>query len=425
MRRAVVAACLLLAGLLAGVPSPRAAAVDLHGFWEARGGYRTRGDGDEKSASIMETRLQLDAAKDFAYGTVRVRSDFLYDGVLDRHGVDLEEGSGWIDLREANVLLYPSDFMDLKVGRQILTWGTGDLIFINDLFPKDWKSFFIGRDDEYLKAPSDAAKASIFLDLFNLDLVYTPRFDADRFISGERISYWNDGLGRLAGRDAVVRADQPDDWFRDAEFAGRLYRTIRGYEAALYGYAGYWKSPGGQDPVTGKATYPRLSVYGASLRGTALGGIVSLEAGYYDSREDRNGRDPFVRNGEVRYLAGYERELARDFTAAVQFYVEHMLDYSAYRRSLPPTFHPRERNRQVLTLRLTQLLLNQNLKLSFFAFYSPTDDDAYLRPKAHYKFTDNWSGEIGANVFLGRSDYTFFGQFRRNSNLYLAVRYGF
>ena len=46
----------------------------------------------------------------------------------------------------------------------MLTWGTGDLLFINDLFPKNWKSLAIGRDDEYLKDPSGAVKASFFHD---------------------------------------------------------------------------------------------------------------------------------------------------------------------------------------------------------------------------------------------------------------------
>ena len=64
--------------------------------------------------------------------------DLLYDPVLDRHSVRLEEGDGFLDLREANFILTPASLMDVKAGRQILTWGTGNLIFINDLFPKDW-----------------------------------------------------------------------------------------------------------------------------------------------------------------------------------------------------------------------------------------------------------------------------------------------
>jgi len=37
-------------------------------------------------------------------------------------------------------------------------------------------------------------------------------------------------------------------------------------EVALYGYQGFWKSPGGFDPLTGNAIFPELRVYGASLR---------------------------------------------------------------------------------------------------------------------------------------------------------------
>ncbi|MBW2029063.1 MAG: hypothetical protein JRJ31_08305 [Deltaproteobacteria bacterium] len=79
----------------------------------------------------------------------------------------------------------------------------------------------------------------------------------------------------------------------------------------------------------------------------------------------------------------------------------------------------------MMTVRLTKLLMNQNLTLSLFAFYSPSDSDACLRPKVHYKVTDHWSAEAGGNWFLGSSDQTFFGQFEDNSNVYSAIRYGF
>ncbi len=128
-------------------------------------------------------------------------------------------------------------------------------------------------------------------------------------------------LGRIAGRDAIIRVEEPETWFTDDELALRLYRNIAGWEGALYGYRGYWKSPAGDDPAAGKATFPRLGVYGGSLRGTAAGGIGNLEFGFYDSEEDRSGSDPLVRNSELRFLAGYEREIAAEFTAGVQYYL--------------------------------------------------------------------------------------------------------
>ncbi len=397
----------------------------LSGFWEARGGVRTRSDPHEKQSSIGETRLQLEWEERLRLGVLKLTTDFLYDPVMSDHQMRLERGKGWLDIRNASFQTRPLDFVDVKVGRQILTWGTGDMLFINDLFPKDWNSFFIGRDDEYLKAPSDAIKTSLFSRWANLDIVYTPRFDGDRFIDGRRISYYNAMLGRRAGRDAPVHLDRPDDWFHDDELALRLSRNVFGYELALYAYDGFWKSPGGLDPVTFEAVCPELSVYGASVRGTVGRGIGNMEIGYYDSREDRRGDDPFTRNSEFRFLAGYEQEVARDLTAGVQYYVEWMMDYDQYMASLPSGTHAADEDRHVLTLRLTKLLLNQNLNVSLFTYYSPSDSDVYFRPKVHYKVDDHWSAEVGGNVFVGEEDHTFFGQFEKNSNVYVAARYSF
>ena len=234
-------------------------------------------DPHQRDLSIAETRLQLEAEKYFKGVTLRLTGDFLYDDLDDDRSVDLESGEGAFDLREASLVFSPSADTDVKLGRQILTWGTGDLVFINDLFPKDWVSFFIGRDVEYLKAPSDALKVSAFSSWANLDLVYTPRFDADRFIDGRRLSFFNTGQGRLTGRNAVVLADRPADAFEDDEWAARLYRNLGAYEVALYGYDGFWKSPAGADPASGRARFPPLSVLGASLRGPRI--ATSLPSG--------------------------------------------------------------------------------------------------------------------------------------------------
>lgn len=395
--------------------------VEISGFWEMRGGSRLQQDRTiSETASIAETRLQLEAlyvpeAVDWV--ELRLKTDWLYDGVAE---------NATLDVREASALLTPFEFADVKLGRQVLTWGTGDLLFINDLFPKNWKSFFIGRDDEYLKDPSDAVKVSFFHDVGNLNIVYTPRFRSDDYIEGERLSYWSDTLGRRAGQANRVRDDEPDDCIDDDEIALRLYRNIKGYEVAVYGYHGFWRTPAGFRPATGRATFPDLSVVGASVRGAVADGIGNVEIGYYDSRDDSSGSNPFVRNSELKALIGYEREIGRNFTAGTQYYIEWMMDHDRYLAGAKAAgIHPRDKVRHLCTLRLTKLLMNQNLRLSLFAFYLPSDSDAYLRPKAHYKIDDRWSAEVGANVFLGAHDYTFFGMFERNTNAYAAVRYSF
>jgi hypothetical protein len=336
------------------------------------------------------------------------RSDFLYDGVANNHDrIDLETGEGPIDLRELNVLFTPVPWADVKAGRQILTWGTGDLLFINDLFSKDWKSFFAGRDEEYLKAPSDALFMSFFPSFATIDVAYMPRFDSDRFIDGERFSYR--GLAGLTGAD--LQTDKPDNWFVDDEIAVRISRYIKGWDTALYGYNGFWKTPMGFDLLSMQNTFPKLAVYGASTRGALAGGIANLEAGYYDSRDDRDGTDPFIPDSQIRLLAGYEHEIVTDLTGSAQYYLEHTPDAND--------------NRHVLTLRLTQMLMNQNLTLGLFTYWSPSDRDGYLRPSAAYKLTDNWLIEARGNIFFGKDTDTFFGQFEDNSNVALAARYSF
>jgi len=399
-------------------------ALPIHGFWELRAGPRLQQDpAQPKEYTLAESRLQLEWEAAGQGVRLALRGDLVADAVSEDVDTDPRE-----------VLLSTSlgSRVDLRIGRQILTWGTGDLLFINDLFPKDWPAFFIGRDTEYLKAPSDALRLGWFLGGVQVDLVYTPQFDPDRFIRGERISFWSPPTatrpGALVGHNRQVDAAVPDRWLEDDELAIRLYRNVRSYELALYGYEGFWKSPAGFDPTTSRATFPRLRVYGASARGPVGPGIGSVEVGLLDSREDPSGGDPFVANSEGRLLVGYELELAKELTGGFQYYAEQLLDYGGYRRSLAPMAGAgtaRDELRHVVTVRLTRLLMSQNLRVGVFAYLSPSDRDAYLRPEVSYAWNDRWTVGAGGNWFLGEDQHTFFGQFENNSNVYASVRASF
>ena len=409
-----------LALLLLGWMAIPAFASDLsfHGFIESAGGVRfVDNPSQPKDATLGEGRLQLE----FSYTGKTVNRFFLKADLI---GDGVEE-EGRIDLREAYLDLSPFTILDVQVGRQIITWGTGDLIFINDLFPKDVVSFYIGRSYEYLKAPSDGVKLSLFPGPFSLDLAILPHFMPSQVPTGKRLSTFDPFTNQITARGQRLSTREPATKWENTELALRLYRTFGSYEAALYGFQGFFKEPVGIDPTKRALFFPKLSAYGVSLRGPLLEGIGSFEFGYYDSREDRSGKDPFIENSSLRYLVGYERELWTDFTIRAQYYLEHMLDFSAYRASLPAGAPKRDELRHLLFLRLTQLLRYQTVELSLVAFYSPSDEDGYLNPQASYKITDQWSIAMGANVFWGRKDSTSFGQLDNNDNLYLRLRYSF
>ena len=183
------------------------------GFFELRSGTRLVEDPGEAPTQIGELRLQVRAEEVWDWGAAGVTTDFLYDPVINDHAVNLETGDGAIDLRNAYLLLSPTDFADLKIGRQVLTWGTGDLAFINDLFPKDWNSLLAGRDVEYLKAPSDAAKLVLASSSASLDLVFVPVFDSDRFPDRRRLSSLNRHSGQSRARRHQSLQIDPIDGF--------------------------------------------------------------------------------------------------------------------------------------------------------------------------------------------------------------------
>ncbi|XCN72705.1 MAG: hypothetical protein Q3M24_20825 [Candidatus Electrothrix aestuarii] len=390
--------------------------IEMLGFAETRWGARLVDDDNEDTMSIGEARAQLELTRYFDAFTLQFKGDLLADAVTEEFDADI---------RGLNVAFRPSDVLDVKIGRMVSTWGTGDLVFINDMFPKDWQSFFIGRDDEYLKQASNSFRTGIFLGDYTIDVVYTPHFQGSEFVSGERLSYFNPGAGQIVGQNMVMADDAPDEYFNDDETSLRLSRRFGGVETALYGYMGFWQEPEGMDATTGKAIYPRLNVWGASARSPLLGGIGNVEVGYYDSFDDEDGLNPYVRPSEYRFLVGFERELAHELTGGFQYYMEVIDEYENYEQTLAPGMNARDEYRQMLTMRLTKLMMQQTLTLSLFVYYSPTDQDGYVRPKFQYKLTDNLRIDGGFNLFWGEDEHTFWGRFQDNTNAFVGVRYSF
>ena len=175
-----------------------------------------------------------------------------------------------------------------------------------------------------------------------------------------------------------------------------------------------------------RSLHPRLHLYGASIRGATWGGVLWLEGGYYDSRDDQDNRNPLVPNSSATGLVGFERQIATNLTANLQWQVDRIFDYDEYQAGQEQfRAYVRDEWRHLLTTRVTKLLHNELVTLSGFLFYSPTDKDGYLRLSAAYKYTDQLELAAGANLFAGDVPATEFGQFRLNDNLYLKVTYGF
>jgi hypothetical protein len=397
------------------VPGENAGVSDWGGFLEYRYGRRVNSHPHViENETMNELRFQFETQKRFGDYEFHVRSDFLADHTLRDED---------IDLRELYFKLPSRDWLDVSIGRQIIMWGTGDVIFLNDLFPKDFNSFFMGRDAEaeYMKSPSDALKLHLYADDGGVfDYVYSPKFNPYIVPTGQRFSYFDPLRGSITSQlQNIVSAGETSP-----VMLMRYTRDLKGKEVSLYGYDGFWPIQNGINQNF-QLYYPELKSYGFSVRGGLGKGILSLEVAYYNSVEDRQGNDPFVPNSQTRWYAGYDQELIKDLHLGVQYYHEYQKDQSAYLSTLPAGFQPRARHYEMWTTRLTHYLLHQNLALSLFVYFSPTDKDAYIRSNVFYKFSDRWHFHLGSNHFTGDRPDTVFNQSQEDSNVFFSIRYNF
>lgn len=390
------------------------------GFVELAAGTRLSSDpviNTDKTLADLRAQLQWD--KDFEASRVKFTADLYYDGVLDQTKLQIRELAWQGSLNSVVDLGEWSKKFDIKVGQQVLTWGTGDYVFLNDLFPKDFQSFFAGRDDDYLKAPSLAAKVSGFFDWANVDAVITPKFSPDNYINGDYFSFFSPFAGaNVAPGFEVSSPNKPSS----PEYALRVYKTIGSTEYAAYAYDGFHKSPASFTEF-GEPYFSGLRVYGASVITPFASGLLNMEMAYYDSKDDAQGRDPLVPNSQSRWLVGYEQELVKNLTGSAQLYVERMSNFDALKASsLSPEFDP-NKSRVLFTQRLMYRALQQTLTLNAFNFYSTSDEDGYLKLSADYSPVDQWQLSGGFNVFYGKERFSFFNQFEDASNAFVRFKY--
>ncbi len=398
-------------------------AVSLGGFFQ--GNYssnlaRSNPSGD--SFKWAEERIQLQLSSDKEPFYLYLKGDISYDHIDDISDTELREG--YLD--------YLSDNWDLRIGRQIITWGVGDLVFINDVFPKDYEAFFSGRPLEYLKIGSDAIKIGIYPSFASAEIIIIPLFEPNNI----PVYPYSTRLWGFDPRPAVKeprRLIEPPNTLENTELALRIYRNISDFDVSIYYYRGFYRRPyflPDKIPSPSKIDYqyPELTVYGVSLQGQALNGVLSLEGGFYDSRQDRAGTEPPIPNQTTRLLIGYQNQVWEDFTVGLQYYALYMHDYNEAKTNIElraPGCPLEEDLQDVITVRLTHMFLHQTLRLSFFAFLGVADNDYLLIPEVKYNFTDHLWASLGANIFSGKKNWSQFGSLKDNDNLYLQVRYEF
>ncbi len=414
--------------------------LNISGFVDFEQGARISGAGpaysgaDSRDYVLANRRLRLKSEKSFDKGAVYFKVDFNHDSIVDKFS---------FDIREARFQYSIGKNTDLSVGRQVSTWGVGDLVFINDLFPKNWVSHFSGRDFDMIKDPSDTVRLTHYKGSWTFDLVVTPEFTADTTPTGCKYEVFDPNSGTVVlnsqacqGTSVVQRNSKS---FSETELALSIKKKSGNHEFALYGYKGFYKSPMGLQAGTlpsggpGVLPYhPELEVYGASYEGQIGPGILSFETGYYNSKEDSAGDAFFIENSAVKYLVGYRMDLSKNFSFGTQWYEETMLNYSAYEQSFltanPTNYAYRlDKVRDTFTLRLGFKAMQETLFINIFSYLRPQDKDSFHKLEIVKRVSDQLQVSTGANIFTGSENYQdrSFGMLKDADNVFVHFKYIF
>jgi len=423
--------------------------LQFEGFLELeRGGHFGVPSKQEKQWIMDNIRFRLKTSKTVDNGGVFLKVDFIEDGILHESKVDI---------REARIQYTPVEWMDLSIGKQVNTWGVADMVFINDLFPKNWVSNFLGRDMESMKDSANSYRMSSYFGNWTLDLVYHPDFAPDTTPTGCRFTVYNPNSMLDSSQEKLVEnsstcgqattAPQQTGEYSHGEFASRLKTQVSGFELALYTYTGFYKNPKGllqTSATTLQAKYPKLAVYGVSTEGQLGPGIFTFEAGLYQSREDLDGDNALIENSMLKNLFGYKIDVSENLGFGFQVYQERMQQYSDYEQgiinmaqSLGMTAaaakqsdmfkYRKEEVHNTYTLRIMFKAQQDTLRINLFTYQRPQDHDSFTKLDMNKRLDDNFEVTIGANVFTGEDHYEDrdFGMLRDDDNAFLRLKYLF
>ncbi|GMT46108.1 MAG: hypothetical protein IEMM0006_1940 [bacterium] len=182
-----------------------------------------------------------------------------------------------ISLWEAYISLYGFlfDDLDLKIGKQRISWGTADKLNQTDnLNSKDFSDLINFAE----KIPSWAVKASYYLGNYNLTAVWLPNFEPVLLPRNGAGLFLGDALASF--KDSLIL---PANRLSNSMFAFKVSSNLAGWDYSFSYFNGYDdipiltslnynSNPGSSNPGKAELSFPKIQVIGADFS-TEINGI--------------------------------------------------------------------------------------------------------------------------------------------------------
>ncbi len=370
--------------------------------------------------------VRVDDPHDFLSSRTRFRSEMKgfkdnssYFVSLNAINNSYDKSLTGIELREAYVD-YTSGSWGIRAGRQIITWGQADGIWITDLLsPSDYTEF-LARDFDDIRIPVNSAKLKFFKNNFSNELVYVTTFEP--FILAKQGSPWafTGGIPQNIPTTLVTGTEPAKD-LRNGEIANRTTFYTSGIDFSIVGLYTWNKLPTFQilpsdSGIQVTPHYYRLPVAGfdfTKMLGTFVfrGEFATYFNEFYQSNQNVN----MVKRNSINCFIGADWMPGNDWMFSMQIYNKSILKYTKDIQADDKTF--------LSSLLITKKLFRNTLSLSALAFYDIDSETMFSRSSAEYSLSDNIKLTIGFDGFNGNKGL--YGQFHNNDEVWFKAKYSF
>ena len=393
--------------------------------------------GDDRN-SISEGRLRVEYDRDIAdnmrlYVDALLQVDddeFTHGFVNDFEDDDLKRN--YFNFTEAFLDIYFTDF-DLRLGKQIVTWGKADVSNPTDnINPTDYSNLL---DDETIGVV--AANLTYYWNDWSLQIVGVPGFTPTRLpptgtrfglIPPDRIAVIEDPLLPIALHVPIEDPVLPSNTIDNSQYGMRLQTSYSGWDFSVSFYDGMNDFPSTSVrymdtpfpiPEAIVPVYNRFRAVGGDFATTCDRWGFHGEAAYlfFDGNAEDN---------RMQYVIGL------DYTRSNVLF-DHdifvILEYVGEEVT-------REGEGFDGGAGLDSLLVNAIAGNITYEFTEYTKleligvvdlyqgDDYYFQPQLIHQMTDDFEITVGLDLIGGPSD-TFFGQFKDNDRVFVKLKYTF
>lgn len=356
------------------------------------------------------TRLRLEMRANYGEASLFSSVNLAYNGIIkDQTGAFLREA--YFD--------YAGRFLEVKAGRQIVTWGVADGLRLTDLIsPMDYTEF-MANDYDDIRVPVNAINLKYPGESFSAEVVFVPV--PEYFV----IPTSDDNPWQMPVPNGM-RMDlsgTPAKHIKNSEFGGRFRFFLENLDFSLTALRTFNKSP--VTIVNFDSETKSAVIKGIYEPMNVVGGDVSIPAGEIVIRGEvaayfgepialKNSMDYWLRKS-FNALLGVDWYAGDNWTIMVQYMHKVIMDY----QSILGT----DQNTSMLTARISKEVLNNTLKLSVYGMLDVDNVGFYVRPAADYLLNDQITLSLGADWLGGRRGT--FKTYKKNTQIWVKGKFFF